>query len=41
MGIRNRWVGVELFGVHWQRKQNQSIVRKDNTYREKKNNIGE
>ena len=24
MGIRDRWVGGGLFGVHWQRKQNQS-----------------
>ena len=24
MGIRDRWVGGELFGVHWQRKLNQS-----------------
>ena len=29
MGIRDRWVGEELFGVHWQRKQNKSMVGKE------------
>ena len=25
MGIRDRWIGGGLFGVHWKRKQNQSM----------------
>ena len=36
MGIRYRWVGGELFGVHWQRKQNQSMVGQEGHVRQEK-----
>ena len=29
VGFRDRWVGGELFGVHWQQKKNQSAVGKE------------
>ena len=27
--VRDRWVGGELFGVHWQRKENRSMAGKE------------
>ena len=42
MGIRECWVGGELFSVHWQREHNQSVVEQEGHVRqEKKKSTGE